>query len=82
MDKQIVIHDDTVDPKTKHELTTLVASLDMMYWDVNDATMLDLPEDLVEAMDNAKGAIEELKGTVEDFLKESEQKVVTIKHSS
>jgi hypothetical protein len=54
--------------RAAHELSVLSATLVMMYEELNDATMLDLPAELVEAMDNAKGVVDELKRTLDDYL--------------
>lgn len=67
----------TIDPSVERQLSRLSASLDLMYEETNDATMLDLPEDLVEAMDNAKGAVDECMRAVQDFLRSSERKELT-----
>lgn len=64
-----IVHNDTIDSKTKHALATIAAALDDMYWELNDADELDLPDDLYEDFNMTKGHVDELAQHIKHFLK-------------
>lgn len=68
-----VVHNDAVDQKTKHELATLAAELEDVYWELNDATELDLPDSLYSDIELTKGTVDELTRHIKHFLQAARQ---------